>query len=104
MLLDLAEIPADYLVAAGAGDYDPRAQEDRSIRDVWKEASHEEGVLHYDEWDFRRRHYRKSWCVLREIDMRSLDKPFVDQTLEKYQGLVTELRRVSKRCVVSNAG
>ena len=93
MLLDLAEIPADYLVAAGAGDYDPRAQEDRSIRDVWKEASHEEGVLHYDEWDFRRRHYRKSWCVLREIDMRSLDKPFVDQTLEKYQGLVTELRR-----------
>ncbi len=93
LLLDLEEIPPDFLVAAGAGDYDPRAQEDRSAHDVWKGAYQEEGTLYYDEWDFRRRHYRKGWCVLREIDMRSLDKPFVEQTLEKYHGLVSELRR-----------
>ena len=31
--------------------------------------------------------------MLREIDMRSVDKPFVAETLEKYHGLVTEIRR-----------
>jgi nitric oxide reductase NorD protein len=93
MLLDLDEIPPEYLVAAGAGDYDAGPNEDRSAKDVWKGSHREEGALHYDEWDFRRRHYRKGWCVLREIDMRSVDKPFVAETLEKYHGLVSEIRR-----------
>ena len=93
MLLDLDEIPPEYLVAAGAGDYDAGPNEDRSANDVWKGSHREEGALHYDEWDFRRRHYRKGWCVLREIDMRSVDKPFVAETLEKYHGLVSEIRR-----------
>ena len=31
--------------------------------------------------------------MLREIDMRSVNKPFVAETLEKYHGLVTEIRR-----------
>ena len=93
MLLDLDEIPPEYLVAAGAGDYDAGPNEDRSAKDLWKGSHREEGALHYDEWDFRRRHYRKGWCVLREIDMRSVDKPFVAETLEKYHGLVTEIRR-----------
>ena len=93
MLLDLDEIPPEYLVAAGAGDYDAGPREDSSAKDMWKGSYREEGALHYDEWDFRRRHYRKGWCVLREIDMRSVDKPFVAETLEKYHGLVTEIRR-----------
>lgn len=51
-----------------------------------------QGVSVYDEWDYRRRAYRKDWCVLREIDVRPVDEPFVQDTLSKYAGLARRLR------------
>jgi nitric oxide reductase NorD protein len=67
-----------------------------------------QSVFVYDEWDYRRRAYRKDWCVLREIDVRPVEAPFVDDTLVKYAGLARRLRamfealraenRLQKRC------
>ncbi|WP_457673433.1 VWA domain-containing protein [Thiolapillus sp.] len=93
--LDLTEIPEEYLVPAGEGEYDPALLEDEELDpdDVWGGIYHEEGAFFYDEWDFGRLHYRKNWCVLRELEQESGDDAFYVRTLERYRGLVRSLHR-----------
>lgn len=93
--LDLTEIPEDYLVPAGEGEYDPSLLEDESLDpdDVWGGVYHEEGAFFYDEWDFGRQHYRKNWCVLRELSLQPGDAGFYGRTREKYRGLIHSLHR-----------
>jgi nitric oxide reductase NorD protein len=93
IIQDFGDIPPEYLQAGGNGHYHKRANE-RDPADVWRGVYHEQGVLFYNEWDYRRQHYRKNWCVLRELDVHPLDKPFVEDTLKKYSGLVAHLRRI----------
>ncbi len=89
---DLGQIPEDYLVAAGTGGYRQQIDEKRP-EDVWKGTYHEEGAFLYNEWDHRRNHYRKHWCVLREIDVHPVNEPFVARTLNKYRGVLPQLRK-----------
>ncbi len=92
IIQDLGQIPEDYLVAAGAGGYRQPADEKRP-EDVWKGTYHEEGAFLYNEWDHRRNHYRKHWCVLRELDVHPDSDPFVARTLRKYHGVLPQLRK-----------
>lgn len=92
VIQDFGDIPPEYLQAGGNGYHHKRPSE-RDPADVWRGVYHEEGTFSYNEWDYRRQHYRKNWCVLRELDVHPLDKPFVEDTLKKYSGLVTHLRR-----------
>jgi nitric oxide reductase NorD protein len=92
IIQDLDQIPDDYLTAAGDGGY-RRENEEKKPEDVWKGTYHEEGAFLYHEWDFRRQHYRKQWCVLREIDVHPVDEPFVARTRHKYASLIHSLRK-----------
>lgn len=95
IMLDWGDIPPEFLVPAGDGEYDPSLyqKEERDTEDVWKGSYHEDGAFLYSEWDFARQHYRKNWCVLREIEMTRGDPAYVDAVLSKHQGLVKHLRR-----------
>lgn len=95
IMLDLGEIPDEYLEPAGPGEYDPvlMQRETSQEDDVWSGSYHEEGALLYQEWDFRRQHYRKDWCAVREKSIEPLYDDFAGQTLEKYSGLVKQLRK-----------
>lgn len=90
---DFGEIPEEYLVPAGNGEYAEEAVRTQRPEDVWEGTYHEQGAYLYDEWDYRRMHYRKDWCVLRELDVHPSHEPIVTRTLERYAGLVTELRK-----------
>ncbi len=93
--LDWGEIPPDYLVAAGPGEFDPRLFEEKTADPdkVWQGTYHEEGASFYPEWDYGRQHYRKNWCVMREKDVPPVHDGFREATLEKYSGLVKHLRK-----------
>jgi nitric oxide reductase NorD protein len=93
--LDLTDIPEEYLQPAGEGEYDLSLLEDESLDpdDVWGGVYHEEGAFFYDEWDFGRQHYRRNWCVLRELNMQGGDRAFYSQTKDKYRGLIHSLHR-----------
>jgi nitric oxide reductase NorD protein len=91
ILQDLGDIPDEYLSAAGDGGY-RRDGEEKKDEGGWKSSYEDDGALLYNEWDFRRRHYRKDWCVLREIDVHPVDEPFVARTRLKYAGLIHSLR------------
>ena len=97
ILQDFQHIPPEYLAAAGASRAD--ASQFVSPPDSNSTPNRSAGttdastVMHYPEWDFRRRHYRKNWCTLREIEMHPSPEPFVEQTLARHRGLVVDLRR-----------
>ena len=95
VLLDLGEIPPEYLTPAGEGEYDPTLFEEQSLspEDVWAGTYHEEGAFLYNEWDTARQAHKKNWCVLREIDVPAGDTAFYRATLGKYAGFVRSLRR-----------
>ena len=95
IMLDLGEIPDEYLVPAGDGEYDPDLFTDKTLDtdDVWKGTYHEEGAFLYNEWDYRRQHYRKNWCAVRELDVVPVEDSFVQDTMHKHQGLLKHLRK-----------
>ncbi len=88
---DLGEIPEDYLTAASNVEY--RSQGVQAAEDVPVQQYDEQDTYVYSEWDYRRQDYRKDWCLLREIDVQGGNRKFVDDTLQRYIGLVAELRR-----------
>lgn len=95
IMLDWGDVPPEFLVPAGEGEYDPSLyqKEEKDVEDVWKGSYHEEGAFLYGEWDFARQHYRKNWCVVRELELSPGDPVFVDKVLDKYQGMIKHLRR-----------
>lgn len=89
---DFGEIPSEYMVPAGDGGY----QKDdlrKCARDVWMGTYREEGAYLYNEWDCRRQHYRKDWCVLRELEVHPQDTEFVTRTLARYSHLISDMRK-----------
>ncbi|HNQ04517.1 MAG TPA: nitric oxide reductase activation protein [Thiobacillaceae bacterium] len=93
--LDFGEIPPEYLVPAGEGEYDPSqlVEQTADPDSVWQGTYHEEGATFYPEWDMGREHYRKDWCVMREKEVPPAEDGFHRLTLEKYAGLIKHLRR-----------
>jgi nitric oxide reductase NorD protein len=88
--LDLGAIPPEYLAAAGDGACDGAG----AGRDADAQApAPAADALLYDEWDHRRGHYRKGWCVLQERAVRFGDRGFVEATLARYAPQVRALRR-----------
>ncbi|MGV3627728.1 MAG: nitric oxide reductase activation protein NorD [Betaproteobacteria bacterium] len=92
ILQDLGEIPDDCLQAAGSSDQTPAA-DDESPDDGKTIANDDSGAHLYREWDHKRRHYRKDWCVLRELDVAPVDNGFVENTLARYRPQVAQLKR-----------
>jgi nitric oxide reductase NorD protein len=95
ILLDFGELPPDYLVPAGAGDYDPQLLNTLEVDPdaVWQGTYHEEGAFLYDEWDHGRQHYRKNWCAIREKPGTAVTDDFIEKTRNKYHRQIKQLRR-----------
>ncbi|MDT8281647.1 MAG: nitric oxide reductase activation protein [Gammaproteobacteria bacterium] len=94
IIVDFGEVPPEHLYAAGPGEYDLKKYEDESLNpdDVWQGTYHEEGAEIYNEWNFKRQHYHKNWCVLRQLEIEPVFDGFVADTLEKHKGLLKSLR------------
>ena len=94
IIQDIGDIPDDYLVAAGDGNYKILPDENKAEgNNVWAGTYHEEGAFLHKEWDYRRQRYKKNWCALREVEITSGSTDFIKKTLSKYSGLVKNIRR-----------
>ena len=94
IVVDFGEIPPEHLHAAGPGEYDLKKYEEEILNpdDVWQGTYHEEGAELYNEWNFKRQHYHKNWCVLRELEIEPVYDDFVENTINKHKGLLKTLR------------
>ncbi|MEM7193528.1 MAG: nitric oxide reductase activation protein [Pseudomonadota bacterium] len=93
MLLDLDNLPSDWLDAGGKGDYGDSDQDNSRQDGHWLPQSERDGVALYDEWDFRRKGFRQNWCAVFERPGPEADSDFVDDTLAEYSSLVKDIRR-----------
>jgi len=50
-------------------------------------------VFFYDEWDYLIHDYRRKWCKLHEITLDSDDQSFVEETVQKHKGILSQIRR-----------
>lgn len=91
IIQDFGEIPEEYLTVAKSGLYDPGQSADDD--DLEKTDSATDTGISYDEWDYRRGHYRKNWCSLRETDMHPGNESSVTKILEKYSHLIRDIRK-----------
>lgn len=90
IMQDFGEIPNEYLVPAGDGAYKPGNEQPEEDK---RKSSSENNIHYYNEWDFRRNHYRKNWCSLRILDMHPSKEPFVENTLKKHSHLIASIRK-----------
>jgi nitric oxide reductase NorD protein len=94
ILHDLGDIPAGYLQAADSAPESTQAEDGAMDGQAPASDVRPGADTHfYDEWDHQRRHYRKNWCTLRELDVAPGDERFVATTLDKYRPQVLQLRR-----------
>jgi nitric oxide reductase NorD protein len=95
IIQDLGQIPEEYLVPAGPGEYDASffQEQTEDPDEVWRGTYHEEGAMLYNEWDFKRQHYRKNWCAVREKDVSPVYDDFVEDTLQRYSAFIKQLRK-----------
>ncbi len=90
---DAGEIPDDYLQAIDQRS-NHQSGDETGPADGGDISPDEKGVSHlYDEWDYKRRHYRRDWCVLRELDVTAANDDFVAETLARYRPQVAQLKR-----------
>ncbi|MFA5916483.1 MAG: hypothetical protein WC830_23305, partial [Burkholderiales bacterium] len=92
IIQDFGEIPEEYLLASGPGAYAAESLPETEAAAGPGESSAAGGKL-YDEWDFRRRDYRKDWCVLFESEVPAGDPDFVAGVRARYAGKIAQLRR-----------
>ena len=89
LVQDLGEVPPECLVPAGSGPWQPTERESGGEDLV----SHREPDHRYDEWDYRRRAYRRGWCHLFESDVASGDSGYVREVRLRRAGLIRQIRR-----------
>jgi len=89
LIQDLGEVPPECLLPAGPGPWQPTGRESGGEDLV----SHREADHRYDEWDYRRRAYRKGWCHLFESDVAPGDSSYVAAVRLRHAGLIKQIRR-----------
>ena len=94
VMQDFGEVPEEYLVSTGASESLDSSSAERESPDICNGIYNDDHVFFYNEWDHLRRHYRKNWCVLRELDVDPGDAAFVATTLAKYSAQIAQLKRM----------
>lgn len=87
---DLGQLPSNY-VSSAVG----KAGESRGMPDTdgGREVHEVQAKYTYDEWDFRRKGFRKNWCVVVEKQIDMVRSTFVDDTLRKYRHQIAMLKK-----------
>ena len=86
---DLGSLPYEY-VSSAVGKGGPGYSASHPVV-----PADDQGILApvvYDEWDYRRKGFRKNWCVVTEKEITPVQTSFIEQTLQKYRGQIRRLR------------
>jgi len=93
LLQDLGEVPPECLVPAGPGAWQPTGREAGEEGGENALTRHREPQHRYDEWDYRRRAYRRGWCHLFEVDLAPGDADYVAKVSLRNTALIRQIRR-----------
>ncbi|HEX8962608.1 MAG TPA: VWA domain-containing protein, partial [Rhodocyclaceae bacterium] len=89
LVQDLGEIPPECLSPAGPGAWTPTEREGGGPVATNEAAAD----VVYDEWDYRRRTYRRNWCHLYQRELPPGDADYVDTVRRGYAPAIRQIRR-----------
>ena len=89
LIHDLGEIPPECMTPAGPGAWTPTAHDGAGPTAATTTAA--DAV--YDEWDYRRRAYRRRWCHLYWRDLPPGDAAYVAEVRRRYALPIRQIRR-----------
>ena len=89
LIQDLGEIPPECLTPAGPGAWTPTEREGSSHGGTME--THADAL--YDEWDYRRRAYRRQWCHLYLREPGAGEAGYVAEVRRRHAPLIRQLRR-----------
>ena len=92
LLQDLGELPPECLVPAGPGNWLPSAREGGE-GGGGEFDSHRSPDHRYDEWDYRRKAWRRGWCHLFEVELPPGKEEYVDGVKARYAAAIRQIRR-----------
>ena len=86
---DMGYLPEHY-VSSAAG----QAGQSKGAPDLYPatQGADSKAPVVYDEWDYRRKGFRKNWCVVVEKPIVPVKSTFIADTLNKYRGQIIRLR------------
>lgn len=88
LLQDLGEITPDLLVPAGPAEWQPNGTGGGKPGTL---ETHADAL--FDEWDFRRRAYRRQWCHVYLHEVGGGDPGYVPAVRQRHAPLIRQLRR-----------
>jgi nitric oxide reductase NorD protein len=95
---DLGALPASYLAVSddmSGHSFRSICQTTTGTSNILSENS--EGIHVYDEWDYRRRGYKKRWALLRETEVSGGGTAFSEDVLIRYRGMIQRIKRHFER-------
>jgi nitric oxide reductase NorD protein len=87
---DQGDVPEYYLHSDDTGDANGELEPDKPLENTDKQNTND---LSYDEWDHASQRYRRNWCQMHEQSIVPVNGDFVEETLNKYRGLLKQLHR-----------
>jgi len=89
LIQDLGAIPPECMTPAGPGDWTPTTREGGGPTATLE--THADAF--YDEWDYRRRAYRRQWCHLYLRELPAGDADYVPEVRRRHAPLIRQIRR-----------
>ena len=89
LLQDLGEIPPECMTPAGSGPWVPTQHAGSGT--LATTATQADAL--YDEWDYRRRAYRRQWCHLYRRELPPGDADYVAEVCRRQAPLIRQIRR-----------
>ncbi|PID72124.1 MAG: VWA domain-containing protein [Desulfobulbus propionicus] len=90
ILDDLGHLPVHYVSSAmgkaGESQGMPNTSGDKATQEA-------QARYTYDEWDYRRKGFRKNWCVVVEKQIEQVRSTFVNDTLHHYRYQIAMLKK-----------
>jgi nitric oxide reductase NorD protein len=94
IMQDFGEVPDDHMDGINPSMYPDALESDGGENtSTTNKVDEFEDAITYREWDYTRQRFREAFCLLNEFDVPTGESGFVEETLEKYKGLLKSIKK-----------
>ncbi|HJP34422.1 MAG TPA: nitric oxide reductase activation protein, partial [Gammaproteobacteria bacterium] len=94
IMQDFGEVPEEHMQGITPSIYPEDLESDGGEHLLGANAGADPSdTISYREWDYTRQRYRDGFCLLSEFDVPTGEEGFVEDTLEKYRGLLKAIKK-----------
>ncbi len=93
IMQDFGEVPDEHMDGITPAMYPDDLDSDGGEHLLGANVDEVADAISYREWDYTRQRFREGFCLLSEFDVPTGEAGFVEETLDKYQGLLKSIKK-----------